>query len=129
MLTNNKIKDIKEATRFLEKRGILLKGTIWKITSQEGGFLKFFRPVTDIQLTINENCTYTISYKRFVTIMTNIHSFSNKCRHSKENFWIWNSTSDFKWRNKWRHKIVKSLEHTGLLIEGVSETFENKVKE
>ena len=29
----------------LEKRGILLKGTTTKITSQEGGFLNFLRPL------------------------------------------------------------------------------------
>ena len=29
--------------RSLESRGILLKGTITKITSQEGGFLNFLR--------------------------------------------------------------------------------------
>ena len=29
--------------KFLENRGILLKGTTTKITSQEGGFLNFIR--------------------------------------------------------------------------------------
>ena len=37
-LTNNEIKDIMKVIKYLENRGILLKGTTRKITSQEGGF-------------------------------------------------------------------------------------------
>ena len=42
-LTNNEINDIIKVIKFLENRGILLKGTTTKITSQEGGFLNFLR--------------------------------------------------------------------------------------
>ena len=42
-LRNNEIKDIIKVTNSLENRGILLKGTARKITSQEGGFLNFLR--------------------------------------------------------------------------------------
>ena len=41
-LSNNEIKDIVKVIKSLENRGILLKGTIRKITSQEGGFLVCF---------------------------------------------------------------------------------------
>ena len=44
-LTNDKIKDIIEVIKSLENRGILLKGTNTKFTSQEGGFLNFLRPL------------------------------------------------------------------------------------
>ena len=44
-LTNNEIKDIIKVIKSLEKGGILLKGTTTKITSHEGGFLNFLRPV------------------------------------------------------------------------------------
>ena len=44
-LTNNEIKDIMKVIKSLENRGILLKGTTRKITSQEGGFLNFLRPL------------------------------------------------------------------------------------
>ena len=44
-LTNNEIKDIMKVITSLENRGILLKGTTRKITSQEGGFLNFLRPL------------------------------------------------------------------------------------
>ena len=44
-LTNNEIKDIMTVTKSLENRGTLLKETTRKITSQEGGFLNFLRPL------------------------------------------------------------------------------------
>ena len=55
-LSNNEIKDIVKVIKSLENRGILLKGTIRKITSQEGGFLVCFF------FTINDSWfTYTTS--------------------------------------------------------------------
>ena len=42
-LTNNEAKDIVKVVRLLENRKILLKGTTRKISSQDGGFLNFFR--------------------------------------------------------------------------------------
>ena len=44
-LTNDEIRDIMRAIKTSENRGILLKGTTRKITSQEGGFLNFLRPL------------------------------------------------------------------------------------
>ena len=37
-LTHNEIKNITKVIRYLENRGILLKGTTQKIESEEGGF-------------------------------------------------------------------------------------------
>ena len=39
------IKDIVKVIKSLENRGILLKGSTRKITSQKGGFLNFIRPL------------------------------------------------------------------------------------
>ena len=44
-LTNNEIKDTIKGIKSLESTGILLKGTTTKITSQEGEFLNFLRPL------------------------------------------------------------------------------------
>ena len=44
-LTNNEIKYTIKAIKYLENRGILLNGTTTKITSQEGGFINFLRPL------------------------------------------------------------------------------------
>ena len=49
-LTNNEIKNIMKVIKSLENRGILLKGTTRKITSQEGGFLNFLRPLMTASL-------------------------------------------------------------------------------
>ena len=53
MLTNNEIKDIK-VIQSLENR-ILLKGTTRKISSQEGGFLNFLRPLMTAGLPLMKN--------------------------------------------------------------------------
>ena len=58
-LTNSEIKYIMKVTKFLENRGILLKGTTRKITSHEGGFLNFLNPL--ITAEINEKCNHSIS--------------------------------------------------------------------
>ena len=44
-LTNNEIKDTIKVIKLLENRRILVKGTTTKITSQEGEFLNFLRPL------------------------------------------------------------------------------------
>ena len=49
-LTDNEIKDIIKGIKSLENRGILLKGTTKKITSLEGGFLNFLRPLMTASL-------------------------------------------------------------------------------
>ena len=44
-LTINEMKDIIKVIKSLENREISLKKTTRKITSQDGGFLNFFRPL------------------------------------------------------------------------------------
>ena len=44
-LTNDEVKDIRKVIKSLKNRGILLKVTSRKITSQEGRFLNFLRPL------------------------------------------------------------------------------------
>ena len=51
-LKNNEIKDIIKIIKSLENKGILLKGTTRKITSQEGGFLNFLTPLITAGLTL-----------------------------------------------------------------------------
>ena len=54
-LTYDKIKDILKVIKSLDKRGILLKLTIRKITSQEGGFLNFLRLLMTAGLPLMKN--------------------------------------------------------------------------
>ena len=60
-LTNNEIKDIINVIRSLENRGILLKGTTKKITSQEGEFLNFLMSLITAGLPLMKKCTHSIS--------------------------------------------------------------------
>ena len=54
-LTNNEIKDVMKVIKSLDNREILLKENNRKITSQEGRFLNFFRPLITTGLPLMEN--------------------------------------------------------------------------
>ena len=60
-LTNNKIKDIVKGIKYLENKETSFKETTKKITSQEGGFVNFLRPLMTVGLLLTKNCTYSIS--------------------------------------------------------------------
>ena len=54
-LTNDEIKDIMEQLKSLENRGILMKGTTKKFSSQEEEFLNFPRPSMTAGLPLIKN--------------------------------------------------------------------------
>ena len=54
-LTNNEIKYIMKVIKSLENRGVLLKGTATKITSQEGRILNFLRPLMTASLKMHSH--------------------------------------------------------------------------
>ena len=54
-LKNNEVKDIAKTIKSLEDRGILLKITTGKITSQEGGLLNFLRTLMTASLRLIKN--------------------------------------------------------------------------
>ena len=49
------MKDIMKVTKFLQNRSILLKETTRNITSQEGGFLNFLRPLMTVGLPLTKS--------------------------------------------------------------------------
>ena len=51
----NEVKDIMKVIKSLENRGVLLKGTARKVTSQEGGFLSFLRQLMTAGLPLLKN--------------------------------------------------------------------------
>ena len=67
-LTNNEIKYIIKVIKSLENRGILLKGTATKITSQEGGFLNFCRPLMTAGLLLMKSVLFPIYLAKSVLI-------------------------------------------------------------
>ena len=54
-LTINEMKDIIKVIKSLENREISLKKTTRKITSQDGGFLNFFRPLMTAGLPLTKS--------------------------------------------------------------------------
>ena len=60
-----------------------MKETTKKVISEEGGFLNFLKPLMTAGLPLMKN----------LLIRINNRSFSNRCSHSKENFWVWNYAS------------------------------------
>ena len=79
-LTKSEIKDIKILWS-LENRGILLKGTTRKITSQEGGFKNFFRQLRTAGLPLIKNVLTPIM--KNVTIWIISRNVSSRCSYSK----------------------------------------------
>ena len=54
-VTKIEVKDIMKVIKSLENRGVLLKGTARKVTSQEGGFLSFLRQLMTAGLPLLKN--------------------------------------------------------------------------
>ena len=54
-MTNKEINDIIRIIKCLENRGILLKRPTAKVTSREGGFLNFVRPLMTAVLPLMKN--------------------------------------------------------------------------
>ena len=113
-LTNNEIKDIITVIKSLESRGMLLNGTTRKITSQEGGRLSFIRPLM----------TGALPLMKSVTPSAGMSAIQQKIYGSGRTALIISNEE-----TEGIIKIVKSLEESGLLIKGISETTKNEAKE
>ena len=64
----------------LENRGILLRGTVRKITIQEGGFLNFLRPLMSAGLPLMRSLLTSLA-KCFVTIRIISRKVSSRCSY------------------------------------------------
>ena len=94
-LKNNKIKDIMKVIKSLENRGILLKGTATKITSQERGFLNFYRPLMTAGLPLMKS-VLTPLVKR-VLLPFGLSAAASPTDATIQNLWIrYNSINNFK---------------------------------
>ena len=129
-LTNNEIKDIIKEIQSLENRETLLKRTTAKITSQEGGFLNFLRPLMTAGLSLMKSVLTPLAKSVLLpfglsaamsgtdaVIQTKIHgSGTTALIISNEKMEV-------------IMKIVKSLEESGLLIKRISEAIKNEAKQ
>ena len=97
-LANNEIRYIMKVIKSLENRGILIKETTRKTTSQEGGFLNFVRPSMKAALPLVKSVFIPLAKSALIPL--GLSAGSCRCSFSKENWWIrHNSNSNFKWSN------------------------------
>ena len=76
-LTNNEIKYIRKVIRCLENRGILLKGTTKKVTSQEGEFLNFLRSLMSFDFPLIKNVLIPLAK----SVLVPLSVVSNRCSY------------------------------------------------
>ena len=138
-LTNNEIKDLK-VTKSLKDGGILIKATTRKITSQEGSFLNFLRPLMIVGLPLIKSVLTPLAKSVLIPLGLSTGmsaaavAFQKKINRSGH-------PSDFALRTialiisnnvmEDIMKIVKSIELLiqGLLIQRIVEAIENEAKE
>ena len=138
-LTNNEIKDLK-VTKSLKDGGILIKATTRKITSQEGSFLNFLRPLMILGLPLIKSVLTPLAKSALIPLGLSTGmsaaavAFQKKINRSGH-------PSDFALRTialiisndvmEDIMKIVKSIELLiqGLLIQRIVEAIENEAKE
>ena len=129
-LTNNEIKYIMKVIESLENRGILLKGTTRKITSQERRLLNFLRPLMTAGLPIMKTVLTPLTKSVFLSV--GFAAGISAADVATENKIYTSGITGLmisKEETEDIMKIVESLEESGLLIKGISETNENKAKE
>ena len=114
----------------LRNRGILLKGTTRKIISQEGGFLNFVRPLMAAGLPLMRNVLTPLA--KIVVILLGLTAAASATDTANQKKNVGSGMTALIISNREMEesiKIVKSLEKSGLLIKGVSETIKNETRE
>ena len=129
-LTNNEIKYIIKVINSLENRGILLKGTTKKITSQEGGFLNVLRPLMTAGVPLMKSILTPLGKSVLLPLGLSAEMSAADAAIQRK---IYGSGTTALIISKGEmediFKIVKSLEESELLIKGISVTIKNEVKE
>ena len=103
----------------LENRGILLKGTTRKITSQEGGFSNFLRPLLTAGLPLMKSVLIPLAKSLLLKADTTIQK-----KNSRTTGLI---ISNIEIEDI--IKIVKSLEESELLMKRINKTITDEAKE
>ena len=114
----------------LENKGSLLKGTARNITSQEGGFLIFLRPLMTAGLPLIKSILTPLAKSVLLRLessagMSAADATVQKKICGPENTALIYSNEEMEDIMK----IVKSLQQSGLLIKGIRETIKNEAKE
>ena len=129
-LTNNETKDIIKVIKSLKNTEILIKGTTTNITSQEGGFLNFLRPLMTAGLPLVKSVRTPLAKIVFIPLRLSAGMSAVNAAFQKK---IYGSgTTSLIISNEEMEdimKIVKSLEKSRILIKQISETIKNEAKE
>ena len=108
-LTNNEMKDIIKVIRSLENRGILLKETTKRISSQEGGFLNFLIPLMTSGLPLMKNVLIPLAISILVPLGLTTAALATDATLQKKIFW---SGTALLFLNEEMDGIMKSLSRT-----------------
>ena len=128
-ITNNEIKYIMKVIKSLENKGILLKGTTRKITSQEGLLLNFPKPLRTIGFPLIKSKLTPLAKRVLIPLSlsagmsTGDEAIQNKVYEPGT---ITLTISNEGMKNIM--KIVKSLKEAGLLIKVISKIIKNESK-
>ena len=127
-LTNNEIKNIIKVSKSLENRGILSKGTTRKISSQEGGFLNFLRPLMTTGLPLMKSVLIPLA--KSVLLPLGLLAGMSAADAAIQKIYGSGTTALIISNEEMEDmmKIVKSLEESRFLIKEISETITNEAK-
>ena len=116
--------------KYLENRGILLKGTTRKITGQNGGFLNFLRPLMTAGLPLMKNVLIPLA-KSILIQLGLIEAVSATDATIRKKIYGSGTIALIISNEEMEDvlKIVKSFEESGFLIKGNNETLKNETKE
>ena len=129
-LTNNEIKDILKVIKSLENRGILIKWTTRKNTSQEGGFLNFLKPLMTAGLPLMKSVL--TPWCKSVSLPLGLSAGMSAANAAIQKKIHGSRTRALIISNEEMEdiiKIVKSFEESGLPVKGISEAIKNKAEE
>ena len=119
-----------KAIKSLENRGVLLKGTTTKITSQERGFLNFLRPLMTADLPLMKSLLTSLAKRVLLPFRLSAAMSATDAVIQKKVYG--SSTTALIISNEEIEdimKIVKSFKESGLLIKEINETIKNEAKE
>ena len=129
-ITNNEIEDIIKLIRSLENRGVIIKGSTRKITTQEGVFLNFLKTLMSVGLPLVKNVLTPLAKNVLVPSELTAADSATDAAIQKKIYGSGTTTLVFSNAGLNNNlKIAKSLEESSLLIKGVTETVEYEVKE
>ena len=128
-LTNNVIKDIIKVIRSLENQGISLKGTTKKVTSQEGGFLSFLKPLMSAGLPLMKNVLTPFAKSFLIPLGLKAAASVTDAAIQKKISGLGTLALIVSIEEMEDNmKIIKSFEEPALLIKGINVTIKNEAK-